>query len=45
MGNQAGSLKKHIETAEKTGKNFMTLTDKARHNIFMVSTKTPLFLI
>ena len=45
MGNQAGSLKKHIETAEKTGKIFMTLTAKARPNILMVLTKTPLFLI
>ena len=27
MGNQAGSLKKHIETAEKTGEPFVTLVE------------------
>ena len=27
MGNQAGSLKKHIETAEKTGEPFVTLIE------------------
>ena len=27
MGNQAGSLKKHIETAEKTGEPFVTVVE------------------
>ena len=43
MGNQAGSLKKHIETAEKTGA--LNFTDKGLEKfppeLFKVRTITP----